>query len=163
MSTFLRFKSSTGRKALTPHTYKKRQSLSPALDVAYCPEDIHHVKTDIVFVGGIHASDQLSDSWFDRQSNVDWPSELLPRDVPDARVLVYHYNPNTEEYYNAAAERNLEWHSRKLLFDLARIRADTHTVSDLAFQENYTHTLYRRTETSYLWLKVQGVSSFNVL
>ena len=104
----------------------------PALTIAYSPKESHDINADIVFVGGVYGD------------NVHWPSQLLPTDVPFARVLMYDHEPNRETFFAATADNDLGWHAKKLLFDLARTRADSHTVSDLARQGKHSNTLSRR-------------------
>ena len=131
----------------------------PALTVAYSPKESHDIKTDIIFVG----PSPLSDSRLDSKTHVHWPSQLLPTDVQFARVLMYHYpldtemfsalpadtiyhDPDTEISSAPRAAKNLEWHAKKLLADLSRMRVDTQRVSDYASQQNHTNISCRKTK-----------------
>jgi len=45
-------------------------------------------KVDIVFVHGLRAD--MEQTW--TRDNVFWPAQLLPKEVPDARIFVFGYD-----------------------------------------------------------------------
>ena len=123
-------RSSDKDSASTAGTTAVEDRREPALTIAYSPKESNDIKIDIIFVGGVDGPNPLSDSWFNSQNDVHWPSQLLPTDVPTARVFMYRCDLDTEIPSLPPKSNILEWHATKLLADFGRIRVDTHMVRD---------------------------------
>ncbi|KAK4108471.1 hypothetical protein N656DRAFT_801849 [Canariomyces notabilis] len=55
-------------------------------------------------------------------SPVFWPSDLLPKECPDARILVYGYDTKVTKYMAAPTNQNSIYsHAKDLLFALSRV------------------------------------------
>ncbi|OCL01768.1 hypothetical protein AOQ84DRAFT_425923 [Glonium stellatum] len=55
--------------------------------------------------------------------SVFWPADLLPRECPNSRILVYGYDTKITKYMNCATNKNSVFsHSKDLLFALCRER-----------------------------------------
>ena len=160
-------RSSGKDKASTAGTIAVELKTEPALTIAYTPQKRDDIEADIVLVGGVDGPDPLSDSWFNRQTNVHWPSQLLPTDVPTARVLRYHYTLDTNlfsarlgkvshygfdpiMYSSPRPDNNLEWYAEELVAELVRVRGRDRTVSDHVRWQIHANIPCSKTERSYL-------------
>lgn len=61
----------------------------------------------------------------DRKHSVYWPSDLLPDDRKDARILTYGYDSHVSHYFTGAADQSsIDQHGRSLLNALLAVRTD---------------------------------------
>ena len=59
------------------------------------------------------------------ESCVFWPSDLLPEDCPNARIITWGYNSAITRFFDGAVNQgSIFAHAKDLLFDLSRARAD---------------------------------------
>ena len=56
------------------------------------------------------------------RQDVFWPQNLLPVDIPDARIIVWGYNTIVTKGYEAANKNNIFAHARTLLAVMQRER-----------------------------------------
>lgn len=82
----------------------------------------------IVFVHGLTGS---SKTWYEPHSKTFWPSDLLAKDIPPARIFAWEYDADVfKKWINHHASANkLLAHGSNLCNRLAGIRSNTSTVS----------------------------------
>ncbi|PTB69295.1 hypothetical protein BBK36DRAFT_1110520, partial [Trichoderma citrinoviride] len=121
--------------------------LDTGLSVAYEPDDCSAV-VDIVFVHGLHghpyktwtyhprtlkglkapaaksvAASTLSQRNDEQVASVFWPIDLISKDCPNSRILLFGYDSKITKYKRGAINWNsILSHSKDLLFDLVRER-----------------------------------------
>jgi hypothetical protein len=81
-------------------------------------------RRSIVFVHGLNVSNQKNHammSWT-HQNGILWPRDLLPQDVPNARILVFGYNSNI---MRNVSQEGIQDHATNLLDRLGRNRNAT--------------------------------------
>ncbi len=57
-----------------------------------------------------------------------WPTTLLRRDIPDARVLAFGYDADVINFWNPAAQNRIGNHAENMLGAIARRRQQTESV-----------------------------------
>ena len=80
---------------------------------------------DIVFVHGLTGN--AYNTWLHKDTRVHWPSELLRRDIPHARILSFGYDANIVNLWNPASNSSLSNHAQNMIGDLVRNRERTNT------------------------------------
>ena len=78
-------------------------------------------------------------TWTHPSADCFWPEQLLPADLPNARILTYGYDADVAHFFSQASQSRIGDHARTLLSDLARIRERTETVEMINFIK---HTMY---------------------
>jgi hypothetical protein len=73
----------------------------------------------IIFVPGLRAG--ATRVW--THQALCWPQDLLPCDLPDARVIIYGYNEDAQDFFNPKSGDSIFNCSRGLLENLSRNRA----------------------------------------
>ncbi|KAI1325061.1 hypothetical protein F5Y16DRAFT_423378 [Xylariaceae sp. FL0255] len=76
---------------------------------------------DIIFIHGL-TGDSLR-TWYHR-SGIYWPTDLLPKDVPGARILSFGYDADVIKIVGAVGQGNLRNHASTLVAEYAALRAN---------------------------------------
>ena len=79
---------------------------------------------DIVAIHGLGGHPR--DTWMDKESNIAWLEDLLPKDLPNTRIFTYGYNAN-DASSKSIAEID-DW-AKALLTDLSLEREQSYGVS----------------------------------
>ena len=85
----------------------------------------------IVFVHGLNPKNnpEHSDKTWTHAGGTMWPRDLLPRKIPDARIMIFSYNSNVAWDVSEAGVRQ---HANLLLDLVQGIREDTVCVSSMS-------------------------------
>ncbi|KAI9765525.1 MAG: hypothetical protein M1840_007351 [Geoglossum simile] len=86
------------------------------------PREVN-AEVDIVFVHGLNGN--RNTTW--TTGDVFWPQDLLPADVPMARILTFGYDSSVAHFWSAASQNRIDGHASTLLADLAGLRDRTET------------------------------------
>ncbi|ORY15267.1 hypothetical protein BCR34DRAFT_585166 [Clohesyomyces aquaticus] len=81
---------------------------------------------DLVFVHGLRG--KAHRTWFDKESGVHWPRDLLGPDL-DARIMTFGYDANIVN----AAQDDISGYAKDLLGDLSRHREDLRAERKIIF------------------------------
>ena len=84
------------------------------LHVLYGPAE---PSVDIISVYGLIGNS--SDTWRDAKLRVYWPTQLLSRDIPDARIMSFGYGPDPTVSLSLAGQKNIRRHASNLIGGLA--------------------------------------------
>ena len=84
-------------------------------------------RVSIVFVHGLTGNRERT--WTHPSTSCFWPSELLPSDLPDARIFTYGYDADVAHFFSAASQSRIGDHAQTLLSSLGHVRERTETVS----------------------------------
>ncbi|CAO2653341.1 Nn.00g027520.m01.CDS01 [Neocucurbitaria sp. VM-36] len=76
---------------------------------------------DIVFVHGLTGG--WWDTWAVKGSQIFWPGDLLPKDVPNARILSFGYDADIVRLLDTASSNTIRDHGNSLAMTLAMRRA----------------------------------------
>ncbi|KAK5735516.1 hypothetical protein LTR17_008049 [Elasticomyces elasticus] len=98
-----------------------------ALGLRKCvePQDATRL-IDVVFVHGLTGDRERT--WTDPSSSCFWPQELLPSDLPNARIFTYGYDADVAHFFSAASQSRIKDHANTLLGSLAHVRERSETV-----------------------------------
>ena len=82
----------------------------------------------LIFVHGLTGS---AKTWFDLKSKTCWPLDLLPKDIPFARIFIWEYDADIFSIWvsHHVSQNNLAAHGSNLCDRLANHRCRTATVS----------------------------------
>lgn len=69
----------------------------------------------------IHGLNGHRDKTWTASNNVNWLSDLLPHDIPNARVITWGYDANTHSSSRVSCQYLYD-HARQLVSDLCRKR-----------------------------------------
>lgn len=75
---------------------------------------------DIVFIHGLTGN--AFNTWYHKDSDTHWPTELLKIDIPDARILTFGYDANFERFFEPRTVSRLTNHAEELVDQLERLR-----------------------------------------
>jgi len=67
-------------------------------------------------------------SWTDSESKVLWLRDLLPLQLPNARVLTFGYDADTLKLSPSVSQFSLNDHAVSLVDELLRVRAEPEVV-----------------------------------
>ena len=81
----------------------------------------------IVFVHGLTGNREKT--WTHKSTKTFWRRELLPLDLPDARILTYGYDADIVKVMNTASSSTLRDNGKAFAEDLAARRRRTKTVN----------------------------------
>ena len=81
-------------------------------------EEKNDTVADVVFVHGLRG-DRL-ETW--TRDGVCWPRDLLPQDLPYARILTWGYDSTVANVKSFTSQSSIFGHAQNLLGDLARVR-----------------------------------------
>lgn len=71
----------------------------------------------MVFVHGLTGNRETT--WTHKSTKIFWPSDLLPKDLPDARILSFGYDADVVRALDAASSNSLRDHGKSLAHELA--------------------------------------------
>ena len=76
---------------------------------------------DVVFVHGL--TGHGTTSW--KKGDILWPKELLPKQLPNVRIIAWNYNVDVLRFFNSKTkEKSILQHAENLLFDLGGEREE---------------------------------------
>lgn len=64
-----------------------------------------------------------------KRDGVLWPRDLLPKRLPQARIMTFGYDANVVSFLSAVSQNRIASHAQNLLSSLADARDETDTVS----------------------------------
>ena len=67
-------------------------------------------------------------SWTDSRSGILWLRDLLPHQLPNARVLTFGYDADTLKVSTGVSQLGLNDHAASLVAELLRVRADAEVI-----------------------------------
>jgi hypothetical protein len=67
-------------------------------------------------------------SWTDSESKVLWLRDLLPLQLPNARVLTFGYDADTLKLSPGVSQHSLNDHAVSLVAELLRVRAEPEVI-----------------------------------
>jgi hypothetical protein len=62
------------------------------------------------------------------ESGVYWPTQLLSKDIPDARIMTFGYDADVMKFLGPVGQNNIRDHELNLLGDLAAQRDEDGSV-----------------------------------
>jgi len=80
----------------------------------------------IAFVHGLTGNRETT--WTDNESGIFWPRDLLPNDMPTARIITFEYDADIIRTIDIASANSLRDHGKSLANDLAMLRMRTKTT-----------------------------------
>lgn len=80
-----------------------------------------------MFIHGLTGGSRST--WLHKESGVYWPVQLLPKDIPTARVLAYGYAADVTKLFGPVSQNTLRNHAENFINDLAAVRDDAEAVS----------------------------------
>ncbi|KAH6883575.1 hypothetical protein B0T10DRAFT_494491 [Thelonectria olida] len=100
--------------------------------IAYPPEPKHKTNNetvDFVFVHGITGTQ--AGTWTTKNSGEDilWPRDLLPRKIPNCRVILFGYDADVVRFWAEAGQNHLGDHATSLVGALGDLRRESKTTS----------------------------------
>lgn len=78
------------------------------------------VRADVVFVHGL--TGHGSQTW--QKGGVLWPRDLLPKALPNVRVIAWNYDVDVLRFFNKTKQNSILQHAENLLFDLGGEREE---------------------------------------
>lgn len=115
----------------TDSTYRDFKELFPSgqiygLTVLHNPAYASTDVVDIIFIHGLNGHPYKT--WLDAKSGTYWPVDLLPQNVPNARIMAFGYDAGVTNFVGPVGQNNIRDHASTLLGDLARVRGETNSV-----------------------------------
>lgn len=90
------------------------------------------IDISIVFIHGLQGDPKGTWSTF----NTFWPRDLLPKVLPQARILSWGYDSKVIHFWAAPSQNMINEHSSNLFADLASLRDSTNTVGIISLSLN---------------------------
>ena len=84
------------------------------------PDDQTHDVVDIIFIHGLNGD---SERTWKHTKGVYWPIDLLPKDIPNARILSYGYNADVAKLFGNVGHGTLRDHAATFVTELGSFRA----------------------------------------
>ncbi|KAH8896752.1 hypothetical protein GQ53DRAFT_595324, partial [Thozetella sp. PMI_491] len=92
------------------------------LHVVHTPAPGTEPNLDVIFIHGL-TGDSFH-TWNHPDSQIYWPKQLLPHDIPSARVLTYGYDADVAKLFASVGQGALRSHAATLVGDIAALRRD---------------------------------------
>ncbi|KAI4113333.1 MAG: hypothetical protein LQ345_005660 [Seirophora villosa] len=89
--------------------------------------DPSDAKIDIVFIHGLTGN--RDSTWQDKKSGTTWPQDLLPGDMPKARVVTFGYDADVVGLIDVASSNTIRDHGKALATQVAQKRQLDGSVS----------------------------------
>ncbi|KAK5626419.1 hypothetical protein RRF57_002134 [Xylaria bambusicola] len=89
----------------------------------YVPED---AIVDVVFLHGLNG--RADKTFLHERSGTYWPADLLPSDLPNARILSYGYDARVATFFGGAGQNTLQGHASNLFNALANDSSETNSI-----------------------------------
>lgn len=80
---------------------------------------------DIIFTHGLTGHPY---STWAAGTDTFWPTQLLPRDIPNARILSFGYDADVMRFFGPVGQNSVREHAGSLISDLAAVRAEDDSV-----------------------------------
>jgi len=87
---------------------------------------------DIIFVQGL--TGKSFDTWL-AKSGTYWPTQLLPDDIPDARIMTFGYDADVTKLVGPVGQSNIREHASTFFRELNMVRAKDQSVSICSISE----------------------------
>jgi hypothetical protein len=81
---------------------------------------------DVVFVHGL--TGKSHDTWLHQPTNTHWPSNLLPADIQNVRVLGFGYDADVASFWGGVGLNKLHEHAENMIGQLSGLREETNSV-----------------------------------
>lgn len=75
---------------------------------------------------GLRGSDN---TWFNQETGIHWPTDILKEDFDDARILAFNYDANIIKFWSPVSQNRISNHAENMLGALARRKELTSSVS----------------------------------
>ncbi|KAI1388442.1 uncharacterized protein F4822DRAFT_246736 [Hypoxylon trugodes] len=82
---------------------------------------------DIVFLHGLNG--RADRTFFYEKSDTFWPTDLLAKDIDNARIFTYGYDANVAHFFGPVGQNTLQDHASNLVNRMANKRLQTHSDS----------------------------------
>lgn len=82
---------------------------------------------DICFIHGVNGGNVST--WTMKSESMYWPRDLLPKDIPDARILSFGYEAKLVDFWAKVSQNSLGQHADNLISALVGQRVDLKSVS----------------------------------
>ncbi|KAI4087437.1 MAG: hypothetical protein LQ344_006773 [Seirophora lacunosa] len=89
--------------------------------------DPRDAKIDIIFIHGLTGN--RDSTWQDKKSGTIWPQDLLPGDMPKARVVTFGYDADVVGLIDVASSNTIRDHGKALATQVAQKRLLDGSVS----------------------------------
>ncbi|KAL8348370.1 hypothetical protein RB598_001598 [Gaeumannomyces tritici] len=83
---------------------------------------------DIIFIHGITGHPYKTFATHEK-TPIYWPTQLLSRDIPTARVLAFGYNADVVKFFGPAGQNNIREHAATLISDVAAVRGEDRSTT----------------------------------
>ena len=110
-------------------------------------EETDETIVDVVFVHGLRG-DRLG-TW--TKDGVCWPRDLLPQDLPNARILSWGYDSTIAKVKSFSSQSSIFGHAQNLLSDLARVRKGAERVLPTDLSLKHAHKITATTTSHNCW------------
>lgn len=85
-------------------------------------------QVDIIFIHGITGHPYKTFAT-NGATPIYWPTQLLARDVPEARILSFGYDADVAKFLGPVGQNDIREHAATLISDIATVRIEDHAVS----------------------------------
>ncbi|KAK3708301.1 hypothetical protein LTR37_011566 [Vermiconidia calcicola] len=104
----------------------KGTKTSKVLGLRKCVEPQDAIRAiDVIFVHGLTGDREKT--WTHQSTSRFWPEELLPTDLPDARIFTYGYDADVAHFFSRVSQSRIGDHAQTLLNSVAHVRERTET------------------------------------
>lgn len=100
--------------------------------------------SSFVFIHGLNGG--AIKTW--TADNVFWPKDLLPAEIPHARVLAFGYDAQVVHFWSEPSQNRIDNHADALFAELSGVRDRTQTVSseDAIYAQLHSVTMFRMSD-----------------
>lgn len=78
--------------------------------------------------------------YMDAGATAPWPSLLLSKDIPDARISAFGYDADVTKLLGQAGQNTIRQHAKSLLAGLSDMRFETNIVSGSSSRQSHKST-----------------------